>query len=171
MRTGLSLIVVALVLLIVGGVASGACISQRLEEGREIGAPLARAQVAADPFVMDELMADVQTGMEENGRTSGHWQPYNHTVDNDFAVAYDQVKNTRQRLEVIKGLEPTSPEYQQGMDDVRGIIRELDIGQQEAIAWSYWWAIALLVMGIVILVIGIIVILETTRIAPAKVRR
>lgn len=124
---------------------SGACIGDGFAVGRDIGAPLNRAQVAAQAEDVDLYMEQVQEGMERHDLTHGHWglEPllgFNKNVDNDFAVAYQSVLNIRERLADIKEFDKTSTEYQVALDDIRGTIRELSIGQQAHNAWQeHWW--------------------------------
>lgn len=161
---GVLLIIVAAVVVIF---ASGACIANGLSLGKDIGAPLNRAQVAASAEDMDKYMAQVQDGMERNGLTSGHWgftQMFgvNQNVDNDFGVAYEAVKNIRTRLASIKTFDRNSTQYQVGLDDIRGTIRELDIGQQEWNAWQHhWWVALVWFVGILLAIIGAAAATET----------
>ncbi len=114
-------------------------IDKSFEVGRDIGAPLNRAEVAANPGDMDRLLAEVQTGMEKHGYTEGHWQPYNQNEDNDFAEAYNSIQSMRTRLADVTQWNPESVEYQTAMNDLRGTIKALNIGQQIAVQWEFWW--------------------------------
>jgi len=135
-------------MLAVAVMASYSCINTQLEVGKDIGAPLNRAQVAANPTDMDKFMAKVQEGMEKHGMTSGNWGIINQTDDSDFAVAYEAVKSIRVRIATIKGFDPNSTQYQVGLDDVRGTIRELNIGQQDQVQKEHLWVPILWVLGI-----------------------
>ena len=139
-------IVICLILMIANGVTLG----------NDIGAPLNRAQTAAKPEDMDKYMALGQKGMEQHGLTSGHWNWFGigTNVNNDFAVAYQQVTSVRERLVDVKKMSTSSPEYQQGMDDMRGTIRELTIGQQDwnQYRWFKWMGVAIIVGGFIFLV-------------------
>lgn len=125
------------------------CFQNGIELGKDIGAPLNRAQVAANPNDMDVFMAQVQKGMEDHNMTSGNWAIINQTVDSDFAVAYASVKSIRERIATIKGFEPTSVQYQVGLDDVRGTIRELHIGQQDQNVKEHLWVLIFYVAALI----------------------
>lgn len=145
---------------IVAVIMSISCVANGLELGADIGAPLNRAQVAAQADDMDKYIAQVQTGMEKHGLTEGHWGfdallGIQRNVDNDFGVAYEAVKNIRTRLGVTKSFERNSTQYQVAMDDLRGIIRELNIGQQVWNVWNnHWWILLIYVGAVVLLIVG-----------------
>ena len=151
---GGALFVLGILMVVAFLIGGGSCIAKRMDVGRDIGAPLNRAQVASNPNDMDKFLAYVQEGLEDHGFTDGHWKPYNPNDDNDFAVVYQSVLSLRERLTDVKKFDRSSTEYQVAMDDLRGTIRELNIGQQEAVSWSYWWVWALLAVGIVFLICG-----------------
>ncbi|HSX58377.1 MAG TPA: hypothetical protein VLE47_03875 [Candidatus Saccharimonadales bacterium] len=111
---------------------------------------------------MDQFLEKVQTGMEKHGYTQGNWTKINQNVDNDFAVAYAAILSIRERLQTVKTFDKSSTEYQVAMDDLRGTLRELDIGQQEAVAWEYLWIWFALILSIIFVVVGAI-IYETNR--------
>ena len=131
-------------------IGMGACVANGITLGQDIGAPLNRAQVAANPADVDKYMAEVQSGMEKHGMTNGNWVWFgiNKNVDNDFGVAYDAVKSIRERLQNMKGFDPKSTEYQVALNDVRGTIRELNIGQQSRNGWEHAWVLIFVVTAI-----------------------
>jgi hypothetical protein len=104
-------------------------------------------------------MAQVQEGMEKHSLTSGHWGFWqlfgiNRNVDNDFGIAYEAVINIRARLADIKQFDHKSTEYQVGLDDVRGTIRELNIGQQDWNKYQNHWWVGLLWVSTVMFFVG-----------------
>lgn len=147
-------------LLIIFSVGCAGRIYTQLEVGRDIGAPLNRAQVTSDPTAMDGFLAKVQAGLEKHGYTSGHWQPINKNDDNDFAVAYASVIKMRDRLSEIKTMDRGSVEYNVALDDLRGTVRELRIGQQDRVGWDFVWIWPLLCVGLVFCVAGVFIVLS-----------
>ncbi len=147
--------ILGLALVVFSFVGFGSCTSRALEVGRDIGAPLNRAQVAAQPEDMDMFMEKVQKGMKEHGYTSGHSRPYNQNIDSDFAVQYEAVVSIRERLAQAIKFDPASIEYQTSIDDIRGTMRELVLSQQEQNYWKYWWTTPAIFLGLIMLIAGI----------------
>ena len=151
------LVVAGGVVLIIAMIANANCVSKALELGRDIGGPLNRSQVAAKPAEMDKYMAQVQQGMEKYGLTKGYWTWFgiNQNVDTDFSVAYQSVLNIRERLVTIMSFDPTSTQYQVGLDDIRGTIRELHIGQQSWNNYQHSWILLVYAAAVVLLFVGL----------------
>lgn len=141
---------VGFVLVFIGIIGGTACTIRALEVGRDIGAPLNRAQVAAQPEDMDIFMEQVQEGMEKHSYISGYSRPYNQNIDSNFAVQYQAVVSIRERLAIAIEFNPYSIEYQTSIDDIRGIMRELDISQQEQNSWKFWWVTPVVILGLLV---------------------
>jgi hypothetical protein len=89
-----------------------------------------RAQVASNPADMEKYLLNAKSGMIKWGLTTGHAALIFVTPFNDYVLINDALDRTIERCNAVKHLNITSVEYQTALDDIRGQIRELDLGTQ-----------------------------------------
>lgn len=94
-----------------------------------------RAQVAAEAEDVLMYIKALKEGMEKWKMTKGHYALIFKTPWNDAELDYKAVCRTIERTEKLTKMDKISVEYQTGMDDVRGIIRELEMDV------FYFWAL------------------------------
>ena len=92
-----------------------------------------RAQVSSEPNDMLEWMTNVKEGMEKWDMVSGNAALFFPTPSTDMALIYHTVNQHIEQATVLTGMDRTSPQYQTGLDNLRGSIRELDIH-----AYQHW---------------------------------
>lgn len=97
---------------------------------------LERAQVASNPFDMQDYLLKCKAGMEKWEITSGHSAFILETPENDMALVMEALQQNIDRCDDIQNFSRTSIEYQTALDDVRGALRELNLHAPEA-----WWYI------------------------------
>lgn len=102
---------------------------------RDINGWKARAQVSSEPNDMHEYMTNVKEGMESWDMTSGYAALIFRTPENDMALIYRAVQQHVDQAKVLTTLDHSTPEYQTGLDNLRGSIREL------VLHTSYYWAV------------------------------
>jgi hypothetical protein len=115
-----------------------------------------RAQVSSEPNDMLQWITKTKEGMENWGMTSGYSELIWQTPDNDMALIYKTVVNHVNQAEVLTKMNRSTPEYQTGLDNLRGSIRELDLQ-----TYGYWnihqgfviWIAG--IIGLISLVIGV----------------
>jgi hypothetical protein len=100
---------------------------------RDIYAWQTRAQVSSEPNDMHAYMLNVQAGMERWGITHGYAELIFTTPENDMALIYKTVQQLVEQSQALTTMNRYSPEYQTGLDNLRGSIRELHL-----YAWQYW---------------------------------
>lgn len=106
-----------------------------------------RAQVSSEPNDMFNWMQKAKEGMERRGMTTGHSALILHTPDNDMSLIYHTVQQHIDQAKVLTTMDRRTPEYQTGLDNLRGSIRELNLRVQNY--WSahgglIWWILAIL---------------------------
>jgi hypothetical protein len=116
------------ILLYIG--AWGVYVNTTWQMDKDIDAWKARAQVASNPADMEEYLLNVKAGMIKWGLTEGNAALIFTTPYNDYVLINDALDRTIERCNAVKGLNITSVEYQTALDDIRGQIRELDMGSQ-----------------------------------------
>lgn len=92
-----------------------------------------RGQVSSEPNDMHLYMSNVKAGLEKWGMTTGHADPFLPKPDNDMALIYRTVNQQVEQSLVLTTMDRRSPEYQTGLDNLRGSIRELNVQ-----AHHYW---------------------------------
>jgi hypothetical protein len=92
-----------------------------------------RAQVSSEPNDMFEYMSNVKAGMERYGMTRGYAAIIFSTPANDMVLIYKTVGRHVDQAKVLTTMNRNTPEYQTGLDNLRGSIRELQLH-----AWYYW---------------------------------
>lgn len=92
-----------------------------------------RAQVSNEPHDMAEYMTNVKVGMEKWGVTDGNSALFFPTPSTDMGMIYRAVQQHVDQAKVLETMNRASPEYQTGLDNLRGSIRELTIP-----AYDYW---------------------------------
>lgn len=119
-------LVVALITSLIIGITS-------YQINRDINGWKARAQVSSEPNDMYDYMSKVKTGMESWRMTSGYAALIFRTPDNDMSLIYRTVEQHVDQAKVLTTMSRSSPEYQTGLDNLRGSIRELDLH-----AFGFW---------------------------------
>lgn len=94
-----------------------------------------RAQVAAEAEDVLKYLERLKEGMEKWGMTKGHYALIFKTPWNDAGLDYIALTRAIERVKRLIGMDKSSVAYQTGMDDVRGIIRELEMDV------FYFWAL------------------------------
>lgn len=102
---------------------------------RDIEGWKTRAQVSSEPNDMYEYMSNVKTGMENAGMTSGYAALIFKTPENNMALVYRAVNQHVDQAKILTSMNRSSPEYQTGLDNLRGSIRELDLHA------FYFWSV------------------------------
>lgn len=93
---------------------------------REVKSKLKRAQTMAEVEAMLPLIKEPTKYLKTKGQDTGHCALIFKTSENDLAAQYQALENVEKRLERTVLLDKKSPEYQQAVDDIRGILREID---------------------------------------------
>ena len=102
---------------------------------RDIVSKIDRAEVSGNAQDMNMYLKQAKEGMEKWDYTDGHYALIFKTSWNDASKDYRVVKSTINRTEVLMEMNKSSTAYQAGMDDVRGIIRDIEFGIYRH--WSY----------------------------------
>ncbi len=137
--------VVFLVMLIIAGIDSYTSYS-------EIDAVEYRAQVAADASKMADRIDETLANMQKRGVTRGNAALIFRNPVNDVALDYEALQDLSNRAKQIAQLHKNSVEYQTGLDDLRGTLREISID-----AWYFtlirnpltWTSVVVLLVTIV----------------------
>jgi hypothetical protein len=111
-------VVVVLALVAFGGF-------QLFSLNRDLDSLKQRAQIAANPQDMLTYMRHLRENLVDRRATTGHTAIVFRTPANDLALHFQAVNSVIQRLEQLEGIAPDSAAYQAGLDDVRGIVREM----------------------------------------------
>lgn len=120
----------------------GVIISNHYQIDREVDSWKGRAQVSSEPNDMYEYMSNVKEGMERRGFTSGYADPIFPTSETDMALVYRAVQQHVDQAEVLTTMDRSTPEYQTGLDNLRGSIRELELHTKSYWSWHFglgWW--------------------------------
>lgn len=125
--------VLALVCFVVALIASVTLGIANYQINREISGWKLRAQVSSEPNDMHTYMSRVKSGMETWGMTTGYAALVFQTPENDMELIYRAVNQHVDQAEILTKMDRSSPEYQTGLDNLRGSIRELDLH-----AFGYW---------------------------------
>ena len=92
-----------------------------------------RAQVSMEPADMAAYMTNVRNGMEKWGLTSGNAALIFPTPETDMSLIYRAVNQHIATAESLTSLNRSTDAYANGLDNLRGGIRELDLH-----AWQDW---------------------------------
>lgn len=111
---------------------------------RDFGAVMHRAQVAADARDMQSYLQNLEANMRTLGMTSGHTALVFKTPGNDLELLHQSVKRTIERLDAIVDMPQQEAAYQVALDDLRGIIRELEVPVIEFVWVRYWYLVAII---------------------------
>ncbi|MCU0652899.1 MAG: hypothetical protein MUD10_01445 [Candidatus Pacebacteria bacterium] len=101
-----------------------------------------RAQVAANPEDMEQYLRNCEHGMQKWGITHGYDAIFFKRPDNDMSLIMQSLNSSIIRAGELQRLNRTSVEYSSQLDDLRGIIRELNIHA------GSWWILHGLVLYI-----------------------
>ena len=131
-------VILTIAILVTIGWISGAAVAvyDNWQVEKDTVAWLDRAQVASNPFDMQDYLLKCKAGMEKWEITSGHSAFILETPENDMALIMEALQQNIDRCDNIKNFSETSIEYQTALNDVRGAIRELDLHAPEG-----WWYI------------------------------
>ena len=131
-------ITLTIAILVTIGWIGGAAVAvyDNWQVGKDTNAWLERAQVASNPFDMQDYLLKCKAGMEKWEVTSGHAVFIFETPENDMSLIMEALQSNIDRCDKIKNFSATSIEYQTALDDVRGAIRELDLHTPPS-----WWYI------------------------------
>jgi hypothetical protein len=114
---------------------------------RDLDSLNARAQVGASPQDMLAYVRSLRDNMVAHDASSGHTALVMKTPANDLALHFQAVNSVIVRLEQIEKLPADSAAYQAGLNDVRGILRELpDVAGGVFWVQCGWW-MAILALG------------------------
>ena len=105
----------------------------------DTSAYIERAQVAADIDDMRNYITRATNGMRKHKMNRGHAAIIFKNPSNDLGLINRSLNQARARLTEIKGLESTDVAFQQGLDDVRGILRETNIPVMNAVYARFWY--------------------------------
>lgn len=150
-KTALVMFVLAVVFSIILGIAN-------YQINRDIEGWKTRAQVSSEPNDMHEYMGKVQAAMEELRMDRGYADLIFQTPENDMGLIYHTVKQHVDQADVLTKMNRASPEYQTGLDNLRGSIRELNL-----YAYEFWlvhdglvWNVLCWVCWILFLLFGVL---------------
>jgi hypothetical protein len=124
---------------IVSVLASIFLVNKNYQLDRDVESVAHRAQVAADVPDMLIYMRELRSGMERHGMTRGHTALFFKTPANDLAKLTGSITSIITRLEAIKNINQTETVYQVALDDIRGIIRELERPGWDYLVTRYWF--------------------------------
>jgi hypothetical protein len=121
---------------------------------RDINGWKTRAQVSSEPNDMHEYMSRVQSGMKAYDMTHGYAALIFPTPDNDMALIYRAVGQHVEQAKILTTMDRSSQEYQSGLDNLRGSIRELDLhayeywSRHQGLAWNilFWVSLVLTIL-------------------------
>ena len=106
-----------------------------IKAANEIGGVMERAQTAGDVHLMKKYLIELKENLEKWGYTHGY---YAVVFKNDYTDAgkdYEVICSLIKRLDTLEDLPKNSTEYQVALDDVRGILRELELNPW---LWYYY---------------------------------
>lgn len=152
-------------LMVVGvlGVVVGSCISftTNISLRNSIEGLKDRAQVSADAEEIHVRLVELDQRMEERGMVSGYTALFVHSPWTSVREIRKNIQTLIKRADVISQLDHSSDAYQQGLDDVRGTLRELDVQAfgwwtYSAGGWVFLWLFT--IGGVVLGVVGFFVL-------------
>ena len=112
-----------------------------------------RAQVSSDPNDMLEYMQNVKSGMDKWGMTNGYAALFFTTPGNDMLLIHKAVERHIALATELTTMDKSTTQYQTGLDNLRGQIRELDIQ-----AGYYWDVHAGLIYWLLAIVFWLVVV-------------
>jgi hypothetical protein len=120
---------------------------------RDLDSVQQRAQLAANPTDMLAYMRTLADNLARHEAVAGHTALVLKTPANDLALHYRTVNSVIARLEPIQALPPDSDAYQSGLDDLRGIVREMP-KIASGVFWAKygWWMglLAVVCVGVIL---------------------
>ncbi|MBI4121226.1 MAG: hypothetical protein HY457_03155 [Parcubacteria group bacterium] len=154
---GIMMIVVGVLGFVVGGCVS---LVTNISLESSIGGLKDRAQVSADAEEIHLRLVELDQRMEERGMDSGYTALFVHSPWTSVREIRKNIQTLIKRADVISQLDHSSDAYQQGLDDVRGTLRELDV---QAFGWwiysgGGWVFLYLFIIGGILLAgVGVVV--------------
>jgi hypothetical protein len=113
---------------------------------RDIGAWVGRAQIASDAGDMAAYLGNVIDGMQKWELTTGPCSLINPNAGNDLGLVYRSLLHMQERAVILSDLDPASSAYNDGLDDLRGTLREWGAPcfwcvavTQSAWLFALWW--------------------------------
>ncbi len=138
------------------------CVAQNISVNNDVNAWLTRAQVAADIEDMMIYLDRAEQGLDDRNMNSGHSGVVIKNAANDFTLIRQNIDRIQERAGQLSKtpVEQRGGDaaYQQGLDDLRGTLRELSV-PAEGYYWrhdgllyliSVWFVWALLVVVAII---------------------
>ena len=92
---------------------------------RDLDSLMERAAVAADAEDMRHYLEQLALNMRIYDAMSGHAAYIFKNPRNDLGAQYQGIQRSIERLRDLESLRATDPSYQRGLDDLRGIVREM----------------------------------------------
>lgn len=129
-----------------------------------------RAQVATLAEDIALYSENLQAGMERYDLTSGYAAFVFTHPGNDLRLIYKAVQEAARQASLVATLDPKSDAYQQGIDNLRGTLKELKIP-----AYSGWLVknalsiVALILSEIALIVLGFLLALPRPRVRERRV--
>jgi len=117
-----------------------------------VDALLYRAQVSVEADKLAVRLGELSKNMERFGMTHGYVFPLIGSPRSDVGLDYEAINDAHDRAIILSGLEKSSAAYQSGMDDLRGVIRELQIDGMTFVAWRYLPIYAALLLLLILFV-------------------
>lgn len=128
-------LVAGIVILLLWMAAVGHMIYTYVHVKNDILAVKDRAQTAGDASLMKEYLIKLKENLERIGYTHGYYAIIFKNAYTDAGEDYRVICNLIDRLGQIEKLPKNSTAYQTALDDVRGILRELEINPFK---WYYY---------------------------------
>lgn len=145
MKTLGTVLTIVSVLVVLACIVIGIVVDYQIN--RDINGWKSRAQVSSEPNDMLEYMTNVQSGMAGWEMTTGYAALIFKTPENDMGLIFKTVQRHVDQARVLTAMDRATPEYQTGLDNLRGSIREIDLHA------NYYWAVH---QGLVIWIPGIL---------------
>jgi hypothetical protein len=140
----------SIILLLVALVITVALFITHYHISRDIEGWKERAQVSSEPNDMHEYMTNVKEGMEEWNMTEGNADILFPNPDNDMSLIYRAVQQHVDQAQILTDMNRSTPEYQTGLDNLRGSIRELNLEVHDYWNWHQgflsWVALVIVVI-------------------------
>jgi hypothetical protein len=126
-------LVISVILLLATIAMAVVVITTSLSLQNNIAAVKNRAQTCANADEMYERLVKLDQRMEQRGMTSGYCSLFKRNDWTNMAEVRRNIRTLIERADQIRQLAPTSDAYQQGLDDLRGTTREINLHQ------FGWW--------------------------------
>lgn len=105
---------------------------------RDLDSYIDRAQVAANDDDMLDYLKTLRTNMKEHRADYGHTALIFRTPANDLGLMAKAIDRTVERLNSIKDMPKNETAYQVALDDIRGVLREIN-NPSTGLLWVNHW--------------------------------